>query len=122
MNRLPTEILSRARELRRNQTDAESLLWFVLRNRRMAGVKFKRQRPIGPYIVDFYCAEKKLAIELDGGGHAEERQARYDARRSSWLAQEGIEVIRIWNNQVLSQTDAVLQCIWDRLHAQPPSS
>ena len=73
MNRLPTEILSRARELRRNQTDAESLLWFMLCNRRMAGVKFKRQRPIGPYIVDFYCAEKKLAIELDGGGHAEDR-------------------------------------------------
>jgi len=94
----------------------------MLRNRRMAGFKFKRQRPIGPYILDFYCAEKKLAIELDGGGHAEDRQARYDAQRSSWLAQEGIEVMRFWNNQVLSQTDAVLQAIWDRLHAQPPSS
>lgn len=122
MNRLPTEILRRARELRRDQTNAETLLWFFLRNRRMAGFKFKRQQTIGPYIVDFYCAGKKLAIELDGGGHAEESQESYDLQRSDWLSREGIEVLRFWNNQLLTQTEVVLEVIWDKLQTLPPSS
>jgi very-short-patch-repair endonuclease len=122
VNRLPTEILSRAGELRRNQTDAESLLWFLLRNRRMDGFKFRRQQPIGPYIIDFYCATKKLAIELDGGGHADENQARYDSQRSDFLAREGIEVLRFWNNQLLGETEAVLEVIWNKLNPSSPSS
>lgn len=88
----------------------------------MAGAKFKRQQPIGRYIIDFYCAERKLAIELDGGGHAEDRQVLYDTQRSACFAREGIEVLRFWNNQVLSQTEDVLQVIWDKLQASPPSS
>ena len=88
----------------------------------MAGFKFKRQHPIGPYIVDFYCVSRKLVIELDGGGHADERQVSYDSLRSDWLAREGIEVLRFWNNQMLNQTESVLKVIWDTLHALSPSS
>jgi len=70
---------------------------------------------VGPYIVDFYCPQKKLAIELDGGGHAEEFQAEYDKDRTSFLLESGIEVLRFWNHQVFQETDAVMQEIWNAL-------
>ena len=100
---------SRARRLRRDSTDAESLLWGHLRASQLAGFKFRRQSPIGPYIADFECYAAKLVIELDGGQHQE--QQRHDARRTKFLQASGYRVLRFWNNEVLTETDAVLQVI-----------
>jgi very-short-patch-repair endonuclease len=96
----------RARELRRNSTDAEARLWFRLRDRQLHGLKFRRQHRIGPFIADFYCDESRLVVELDGGQHFDAAQA--DARRTAYLESEGILVLRFWNNDVLSNTDGVL--------------
>ena len=98
-----------ARHLRHEMTDAERCLWQHLRQQQMYGVKFRRQHPVGRYILDFACLEKRLAIELDGGQHME--NATKDAVRSAWLASQGWQVLRFWNNEVLSNTDAVLACI-----------
>jgi very-short-patch-repair endonuclease len=100
-----------ARNLRRNQTDAEKLLWFHLRNRQLAGTKFKRQTMIGKYIVDFISYEKKLIIELDGGQHNEEEQKQNDDIRTKWFEMKGYQVLRFWNNDVLNNLDAVLEKI-----------
>jgi len=117
---LPTELLAHARELRTQQTDAEQLLWGILRAKRFLGFKFRRQHPIEPYILDFYCDELKLAIELDGGQHAE--QQTYDERRTRALEARGVRVLRFWNNDVLAQTEAVLEDIYQAtLTAQSPS-
>ncbi len=113
---LPPEFLARARQLRRNATDAESLLWQLLRNRQLDGWKFRRQHPVGPYILDFYCHEAGLAVELDGSQHAEPAQAGYDAERTQALETGGIRVLRFWNNEVLKNTNAVLQEIWNVLN------
>ena len=112
---IPPEHIAFARELRANQTDAENLIWLLVRNRRLADAKFRRQHSLGHYVLDFYCHERKLAIELDGGQHNEaEGQAR-DAKRDVWLANQGIRVLRFWNNQVLQETEAVLQGVWEAL-------
>jgi very-short-patch-repair endonuclease len=97
----------RARSLRRNSTDAETVLWQQLRNRRLHGFKFRRQVPIGRYIVDFLCEEPAIIIELDGGQHAD--QADYDETRTDWLRAKGFQVIRFWNNDVIHSFDAVLE-------------
>ncbi|MGR9107054.1 MAG: BREX-2 system adenine-specific DNA-methyltransferase PglX, partial [Gammaproteobacteria bacterium] len=110
---VPAVLLAHARELRASQTDAESLLWRLFRDRRFGGYKFRRQHPVSPYIVDFYCHEKRLAIELDGSQHLE--LAPKDALRSQALEKQGIRVLRFWNNQVLAETEAVLGVIWDAL-------
>ncbi|MEJ8854716.1 endonuclease domain-containing protein [Variovorax robiniae] len=99
----------RARTLRESPTDAESLLWYHLRDRRLAGFKFRRQRPIGPYFADFACLEARLVVELDGGQHVDE--AGYDERRTALMNAEGFHVLRFWNNEVLAQTEAVLEVI-----------
>jgi nicotinate-nucleotide--dimethylbenzimidazole phosphoribosyltransferase len=115
---LPAEILTHARELRKNQTDAEQLLWAVLRAKRFMDLKFRRQHTVEPYIVDFYCDSLKLVIELDGGQHAE--QQAYDQARAAFLENKGITVLRFWNNQVLAETEAVLEAIyWVVLQRQP---
>jgi len=101
-----------ARYLRRNSTDAEVVLWKRLRNRKFTGYKFRRQHVVGDFIIDFYCAAAKLAIEVDGGGHAAMRQAAYDAHRTSMLEGRGIRVLRFWNHDVLQQTGAVLEEIF----------
>ncbi len=101
-----------ARDLRKNSTDAEKHLWYHLRANRM-GYKFKRQVPIGSFIVDFVCIEKRLIIELDGGQH-QENQA-YDARRSTELNQRGFQVLRFWNHDVLQQSKAVTEMIFKAL-------
>lgn len=100
---LPEDIREWAREMRSHMTDAEALLWRLLRNRRIAGAKFRRQHPMGRYILDFYCHEKKLCVELDGGQHME--AAAYDQQRDAWLRGQGICVLRFWNNQVLMETE-----------------
>jgi very-short-patch-repair endonuclease len=97
------------KRLRKNMTDAERKLWTHLRDRQIASVKFRRQHPIGPYVVDFIALEPKLIIEIDGGHHA--RQVEQDAKRSEWLVSNGFRVLRFWNHEVLQHTDKVLQAI-----------
>jgi very-short-patch-repair endonuclease len=110
----------RARELRVSATSAEKKLWSRLRSRQIAGAKFRRQHPVGEYIVDFFCDEARLAVELDGGGHADEAQKAYDSARTRNLALLGIRVLRFWNNDVAEQPDAVLETI-RRAVETPPS-
>ena len=98
-----------ARNLRKNQTDAERLLWNRIRNRQLSGCKFRRQQVIEPYIVDFVCLVPKLIIELDGGQHASQREQ--DERRSLFLQSLGYRVLRFWNHDVLREPDAVLESI-----------
>ena len=108
--KLPEDIRAYARDLRSRMTDAEALLWMLLRNRRIAGAKFRRQHPEGRYILDFYCDEKKLGIELDGGQHGE--AVEYDQQRDDWLQIQGIRMLRFWNNQMLTETEAVMEAIY----------
>jgi very-short-patch-repair endonuclease len=102
----------RARRLRRDETDAERRLWMRLRRHRL-GVQFRRQHPIGPYIVDFCCVERMLIVELDGGQH-EDRRAQ-DAARTQWLGQQGFCVLRFSDHEALMETEAVLTEIQNRL-------
>lgn len=103
--------------LRKEMTDAERHLWRHLRLRQMKQCKFRRQYPIGPFVADFACLEQNLIIELDGGQHTE--RENYDARREQWLQKNGYRVIRFWNDQVLKETDAVLEVIWAALRPHP---
>ena len=98
-----------ARQLRTHPTDAERRLWGRLRRRQFAGHKFRRQQPLGPYIVDFVCFDQKLVIEVDGGQHV--LQVAYDTTRTAWLESEGFRVLRFWDNQVLTETEAVVGAI-----------
>ena len=102
----------RARALRKNCTDAERHLWYHLRANRL-GFKFKRQVPIGEYIVDFVCLEKRLIIELDGGQHIDNQI--YDKKRTDWLKTRGFKVLRFWNHDVFQQTVSVLDVIMTTL-------
>ena len=107
----------RARDLRKRQTDAESLLWYVLRGRRRCGLKFRRQYPIEPWIVDFACSERLLIVELDGAYHEATLEA--DARRESDLCRKGWDVIRFTNDDVLSDVEAVAVAIARHLGLTP---
>src|SRR5690348_12049513 len=103
-------------------TDAERCLWAHLRRHQLAGRRFRRQFPVGPYIVDFICLEAKLVIEIDGGQHL---ASASDAVRSDWLEDQGFRVLRFWNHEVLIQTDDVLTAILGALvpngpHPNPP--
>ena len=98
-----------ARALRANQTEAEARLWRMLRDCRLAGAKFRRQVPVGPYIADFVCLAVKLIVEIDGGQHTENAEA--DATRTAWLEARGFRVLRFWNNDTLANTDGVLEQI-----------
>ena len=111
------EIRSKARQLRREPTNAERLLWQRLRFWQVNGFKFRRQQPLGPYIVDFTCLQTKLIIEIDGGQHME--QAEYDAKRDAWLRDQGFVILRFWNNDVLKNIDGVLEMIAKNLHSSP---
>ena len=115
---LPADILQYARELRHNQTDAEKLLWSILRNRRLGDFKFRRQHPLGRHILDFYCHEAKLSIELDGGQHNTDEGRRHDEKRTLAIANQGIQELRFWNHEVLQETEAVLEVIWNALQEQ----
>ena len=105
-----------ARRLRQHQTDAERILWFRLRGRRLADWKFKRQVPIDRFIVDFVCADAKLIIELDGSQHAD--RTRQDEERTRTLEAMGYLVLRFWNNDVMSNLDGVLEEILNTLNQQ----
>jgi very-short-patch-repair endonuclease len=111
----------KARELRKNMTEAERILWRSLRLRQIRGYKFRRQQPIGKYIVDFVCLEKRLIIEVDGGQHSE--QIAYDSERDAWLKSQGFGILRFWDNQVLKETEAVNEIIVEVLSCKgyPPT-
>jgi len=114
-------ILATARRLRHDSTPAERKLWRLLRDRSFAGFKFRRQHPIGPFVLDFYCARAKLAVEVDGGGHVEPAQVEYDAQRTKWLAERGVTVVRFWNDDVTARTAMVQRAIWEALQGRTPS-
>lgn len=112
-----------AQNLRKNMTLAEQHLWYFLRKKQLNGIKFRRQQTIGSYIADFVSMEHKLIIELDGGQHAE--QIVYDNARTEFLNSQGYRVVRFWNNEVLQNTEAVLEqilkyCGSDCPHPNPP--
>ena len=106
---MPATRTSFARQLRRNMTDAERKLWRDLRLRQVQGHKFRRQFPLGDYVLDFVSFEAKLVVEVDGGQHAD--SASYDHARDAWLRAQGFRVLKFWNNEDLAQTDAVLAAI-----------
>jgi very-short-patch-repair endonuclease len=117
---LNPSLLEFARKLRKEQTDGEQLLWALLRDRRLAGFKFRRQHPIEPYVLDFYCQEARLSIELDGGQHNEPENEARERKRSAFLKKKGIRVLRFWNDEVLVQTEAVLENIYETLTLPSP--
>jgi very-short-patch-repair endonuclease len=112
---MPATSTSFARRLRRNMTDAERKLWRALRLRQIHGHKFRRQFPMGTYIVDFVCLEAKLVIEVDGGQH--DAQQMHDKTRGTWLRCQGFRILRFWNNEVLGEINAVLSVIDAHLRA-----
>lgn len=103
------DIRQKAKQLRSNSTDAERNFWAHIRNRRLEGWKFRRQLPVGQYIVDFACPELRLIIEIDGGQHAE--QVIYDLSRTRFLQSKGYRVVRFWNNEVLGNIEGVLEAL-----------
>ena len=107
----PSKTLARARALRRNQTPAEEKLWGYLRGNRLGGFKFRRQTPVGPYITDFLCFEKKLIIEVDGATHGDAHEIAYDAKRTAYLEASGYRVFRCNNMDVYENLIAVLDGI-----------
>ncbi len=109
------QLLEHAARMRKSRTDAEGLLWGILRGRRFLGLKFRRQHTINSFIVDFYCHEKLFAIELDGGGHNDSAKERSDFLRTESLRRSGISVIRFWNNDVFNNIEAVLERLFEEL-------
>jgi very-short-patch-repair endonuclease len=107
-----------ARKLRKESTDAEQLLWRYLRRKQLHGLKFRRQEQIGRFIADFVCYENALIIEADGGQHAVEKEK--DLERTAWLNSQGFTVLRFWNNEILSNTEGVLEVIYNACGAAPP--
>ncbi len=110
--------IGNARRLRREQTDEEKELWGALRAGRFAGFKFRRQHPLGKYILDFYCPSAKLSIELDGSHHGFPEQQQHDEERKKFLNTDGVEEIRFWNRQWKNNREGVLLEIWNALHQQ----
>jgi very-short-patch-repair endonuclease len=101
----------RARQLRRDKTEAERRLWLALRNQRLNGYKFVRQLPIGPYFADFACREHKLIVEVDGATHGTEKEVDHDKKRTAFLSAQGYRVVRVWNDDVYRYLPDVLDAI-----------
>jgi very-short-patch-repair endonuclease len=111
-----------AKVLRCSSTPAERVLWLKLRNKQFEGVKFRRQQPLGSYIVDFVSFDNKLVIEIDGGQHNEDSTIEIDRARTDWLKSQGFQVIRFWNNEILENLEGVLIKIKETLEKNDPSS
>ena len=109
-----------AKTLRQNMTEAEKFLWYILKSKHFEGLKFRRQEPIGKYIVDFVCFSKKLIIEIDGGQHAEITKAK-DKIRDEWLRGQGFRVLRFWNNDLLENRDGVVEDFFNSISPSPLS-
>ncbi len=108
-----------ARKLRREMTDTERILWSELRGRRLGEHRFRRQHPIGPYIVDFVCLDKRFVVEIDGGHHSEAQQIEHDTRRTRWLEGAGYIVFRATNTEVFENLDGVAETILAELYLRP---
>jgi very-short-patch-repair endonuclease len=119
----PDKRVARARDLRRDMTQAEKKLWWQLRQLPLANSHFRRQAAIGPYFADFASHKCRLVIEVDGGGHAEARQAAFDRARSAYLKSRGYRVLRFWNNEVLQEIEGVMTLIYEAVHQHeaPPT-
>lgn len=105
----------RRKELRKTETSAESILWKFIRNKKLCGIKFFRQYSIGSYVLDFYCPEARIAIELDGGYHAKSEQKEYDRERTWFLRDKDIHVMRFWNDDILKNPELVLEKIKNKI-------
>jgi very-short-patch-repair endonuclease len=114
-NKIFTE---RARELRRNENDAERRMWSLVRANRMSGYKFRRQHALGTYIADFICLKARLVIEVDGDTHGTDEAEELDAKRTEVIESLGYRVIRFWNHEVLAETDDVADAIFNALHPE----
>lgn len=110
--KLDPQLLEFAKTMRSNATDAENLMWQLLRAKRFMNLKFRRQHVIAPYIMDFYCHELGLVIELDGSQHGTDDAIEYDAERTKFLEALDLRVVRYWNHDVLRRTDVVLENLW----------
>jgi very-short-patch-repair endonuclease len=106
---MPINLTQTAKELRRNATDAEQLLWKYFKAKQLEGLKFRRQEQIGRFIVDFVCYEKGVIVEADGGQHAQEKDK--DEERTGWLNSQGFTVLRFWNNEILTNIEGVVEVI-----------
>ena len=113
-------LVTPSRQLRKEQTRHEMKLWRLLRDRQLGGLKFRRQYVLGPYIVDFCCVERKVVIELDGGGHGEDLQKERDGRRDEFLAQQGWQVMRIWNSDIDENLEGVMDEIGQLVASPSP--
>jgi very-short-patch-repair endonuclease len=109
----------RARALRKDMSDAEWKLWQEIRRGQIEGYRFRRQHPIGPYIADFVCLEKRLIVEVDGGQHAEPKQMVHDSKRTAWLEARGYHVIRCWTSELSENMSGVLDTVWQALKQLP---
>jgi very-short-patch-repair endonuclease len=116
-----SRLTERARNLRKDDTQAETRLWQALRNRKLGGWKWRRQVPRGPYIVDFFCAEAKLVVEVDGATHSSEAEVAYDLRRTAFLEEEGLTVFRITNHGVFEDLQSVCLAILALCDRSTPS-
>lgn len=116
---MPINLTDAAKELRRNSTDAERLLWQRLKAKQINGLKFRRQEQIGRFIADFVCYEKSIIIEADGSQHALEEEK--DAERTQWLNSQGFTVLRFWNNEILTNIEGVMEVIRMQCDAPLPS-
>jgi very-short-patch-repair endonuclease len=113
-------MLGYARTLRRDMTDAERVLWNIIKGKNLQGWKFRRQQPLGAYIADFYCAQARLIIEVDGGQHMD--RENHDSQCDAWLATAGYRVMRFWNHEVLANPEGVVQRIMEMLDAPHDSA
>jgi len=113
-------LLNRVRQLRREQTDAEKRLWFLLNSRQLGGAKFRRQHEFGPVVLDFFCPEQHLVIEVDGSQHLTEEGLARDRGRTRYLEKNGLRVLRFTDREVLLETDGVLESIWEALGQPGP--
>ncbi|MEW6142494.1 MAG: endonuclease domain-containing protein [Chloroflexota bacterium] len=116
-----TSRITTTRILRKSATDAEIALWKRLRNRQLDGARFRRQHPVGEFVVDFVSLEHRLVVEVDGGHHNEPDSTCADKRRQEWLEKSGYRVLRFWNNEVLGNMEGVLARIQDALGGTSPS-
>ena len=107
-----------ARNLRKRLTNTERFLWSKIRARQIEGCNFRRQTPIGKYIVDFVCHEQRVIVEVDGGQHSE--NVEQDFIRDKWLREQGYRILRFWNNEVLTNIEGVLEVIRDNCKSHPP--
>jgi very-short-patch-repair endonuclease len=110
-----------AKDLRANATEAERKLWAMLRAKQMTGLRFRRQQPIGPYIVDFFCSAAKLIIELDGSQHGDAERIRYDIARTKWLEERGYRILRFSNADFLREKNAAVDAIYAATSASTPT-